>query len=379
MKIGIIGPSFGYGGANMVAAEVGKALGQKHEVTFFPYLDEQNYAAIPNEQLASIVEPRNFWQQKIVKIKKGIELSIKHQLTPAKYVAAEFQRLKKLIQRKELEVIILNSYVAIVRFAARIRAAFPEIKLIAWLHEDPDYAAEVTKNYRKFFEDSLRIVDQIICLSQKALRVYQKINPKTEIIYNPLILKTMGRSDLNRPVISFTTRLDIEVKGLDLLCAVAKKIPEPWVIRVAGQGTKKEEIAFKELIKRADVVEKIDFVGPLSGEKLGVHYINSSIFLSTSRTEALPLVMIEALSFGLPIISFDHSGAKELLEDGDVGILIPDLNIEAMEKAINQLINESAKRLEWQKKSLARAKDFELTTVMKKWDRVLNKWREKDD
>lgn len=379
LKIGIIGPSFGYGGANLVAAAVGKQLAENHDVYFLPYEDEANVTAIPSKRFCSLVQQRSIWQKKIIQVKKGIELGLQHQLTPSRYIDDEFKHLIQVIQQEQLDVIILNSYVAIVRFCSRIKALFPQIKLIAWLHEDPDYASEVTKNYRPVFEESLQQADKVICLSQKAWQVYQQLNPQTEIIYNPLILASTGKSDLRQSVISFTTRLDIEIKGLDLLCEVAKSLPDPWVIKVAGQGSEKEEAAFNELVNQMGVTTKIQFVGPLTGDELAAHYLNSSIFLSTSRTEALPLVMIEALSFGLPIISFDHSGAKELLENGKDGILIADLNTTAMGKAVNHLIEQPAERQAWQVKSLKRAKEFSVTTVMKKWERVLNEWREKDE
>ncbi|MGH2211235.1 glycosyltransferase, partial [Enterococcus faecalis] len=78
----------------------------------------------------------------------------------------------------------------------------------------------------------------------------------------------------------------------------------------------------------------------------------SSIFLSTSRVEALPLVLIEAMSCGLPIVSFDHSGANEILREGKYGVLGSNLDSKKMVEELEKLMSDKVLREKYQQLSL---------------------------
>ncbi|MGC2924861.1 glycosyl transferase, partial [Enterococcus faecium] len=79
---------------------------------------------------------------------------------------------------------------------------------------------------------------------------------------------TMEDSNLDEKVISFTSRFDIEIKGLDYLVEVAKKIPINWKIRVAANGREDQIEEFLRLIKKSGVENVIEYVGALKGEAL---------------------------------------------------------------------------------------------------------------
>ncbi|MFC0277276.1 glycosyltransferase [Enterococcus devriesei] len=370
MKICIVGPSFGYGGANIVASTIGKELSKENEVFYYSYKFRENYSKLPEDKLffSSKKEKRM-----LSKFGKGLELAFKKEFTPSKYKKNEINDLFEIIEKNSVDVVILNSFIAVTIFAEELKNKFSNIKVIAWMHEDPDYAFnELAKNYLTSFSKSLKIVDSIVCLSEKAYDIYREINNNTQVIYNPMVLESGRISDLNDKVVSFTARLNVKVKGLDFLCEIAREIPDDWKIRIAGNGRPEEVQEFLNLISERNVSDKIEYVGPLKGKALEEHYLKSSIFLSTSRTEALPLVIIEALSYGLPIISFDHSGAKELLDNGEIGILVSDFDTQLMVKKINLLIMNKSLRKKYQDKSLLKAKLFDINVIMSEWKNVLN-------
>ena len=198
------------------------------------------------------------------------------------------------------------------------------------------------------------------------------INPHSQVIYNPVVLAEHEVSSLSEPIVSFTTRLNIQIKGLDYLMEIANQIKEGWSIRVAGQGRSEQVDEFKRLLEANGDPNKINFVGELVGDDLANHYLNSSIFISTSRTEALPLVLIEAMSFGLPIISFDHNGAKEILANGKFGKLVPIGDVNGMATAINELASSPEEMKKLQQLSLQRYADFKMPVVIKKWQDLLD-------
>ena len=72
----------------------------------------------------------------------------------------------------------------------------------------------------------------------------------------------------------------------------------------------------------------------------------SSVYVLSSRYEGLPMVLIEAMACGLPIVSYDcECGPKDLLSNNDAGILVPEGDINGLAKAIISLISDDNRRL----------------------------------
>ena len=91
----------------------------------------------------------------------------------------------------------------------------------------------------------------------------------------------------------------------------------------------------------------------------------------TSRWEGFGLVLTEAMSFGLPIISFDNSGANEVLDNGKYGLLVEQGNVENFSKELNRMISSYELRKEYSQKSLERIIDFDIEHIIKQWDDIL--------
>lgn len=91
----------------------------------------------------------------------------------------------------------------------------------------------------------------------------------------------------------------------------------------------------------------------------------------TSRWEGFSLVLAEAMSFGLPIVAFKQSGSNEVLEGGYYGVLIENGDIEQIVDALLELIASKEKRIEYQKKSLDRVKDFNLNSIAAQWENII--------
>ena len=99
--------------------------------------------------------------------------------------------------------------------------------------------------------------------------------------------------------------------------------------------------------------------------------MDSSIFVLPSYTESFGLVLIEAMSYGLPCIAFDSSdGAKELLKD-DTGILIENRDKNLMAQEIINLINNKQKLNEYSKKEYKYCQRYLLSNVKNEWLNLL--------
>ena len=122
--------------------------------------------------------------------------------------------------------------------------------------------------------------------------------------------------------------------------------------RFISVGRLSPEKGFLDLLKIYKIVLKkhndwhLDIVGDGRERKILEDYINrlldkSSIYLMTSYTESFGIVLIEAMSHGVPCIAFDSAeGAREIINSGKNGYLIKNRNFEAMEKKINDLCDD---------------------------------------
>ena len=114
----------------------------------------------------------------------------------------------------------------------------------------------------------------------------------------------------------------------------------------------------------------------LCGNKLSTElekeYLNSSLFLMTSFSESFGLVLVEAASFGLPLIAFDSAqGAKEIIEDNKNGFLIPGRDKQKFASKISELINDYDKMQSLSLNASNTANRFSQEVVCKEWNNFI--------
>lgn len=157
-------------------------------------------------------------------------------------------------------------------------------------------------------------------------------------------------------------------KGYDYLLKVAKDVLEKypdWEWDIYGTGDEKIK---HELMQFNSGREqgKINLMGNVKGiENI---YPGHGIYIMTSRSEGLPLVLLEAKTFGLPIVSFDcPTGPSEIVLDGVNGYLINDFDIEEMSNKIIELIKNEKLREDFSKNSMKDTDKFNKDKILKQW------------
>ncbi|NME82448.1 glycosyltransferase family 4 protein [Clostridium sp. SM-530-WT-3G] len=249
-------------------------------------------------------------------------------------------------------------------------------KLIGWQHNSYDaYFKNKFKycwNQDILFKNSLPKLNKYIVLTNYDKRLVDyNFNIDSCRIYNPLSFKSRLKSQGDKKIILFVGRLVIYQKGIDLLIEAFKRICncegcEEWILKLVGDGPDKEEIL--KMINNKNLESRI-FVEPFSNN-IEQYYVNSSIFVSSSRWEGFGLVIIEAMECGLPVIAFNNSGPKEII-DGTNGILIKNGDIDSLSMNMKNLINNSNERLKLANKSTRRAEDFSREKILKQWNEIL--------
>ena len=111
-------------------------------------------------------------------------------------------------------------------------------------------------------------------------------------------------------------------------------------MNIIGDGSEKQNLQNK--INELNLQNKIFLCGTKLSDELEKEYLNSSIYLMTSFSESFGLVLVEAASYGLPLIAFDSAqGAKEIINNNKNGFLIPNRDKNQFAEKIDEIINNS--------------------------------------
>lgn len=376
MNICFVASSLGIGGLERVVTLVGEAINGKENIVYYFSIDNKTpYWKINDEYRLHLQKPSlNKYSRQIMKAAKLIDyLKNWGQLDINRYQRYFIKNIIEYVNEKKIDVLILTSAHQISAIPI-IKKKCKNIKIIAWIHQSHQ---AIVKNSRKFslsFINGIKAADKVICLTDSTEMYFSHINKKTMKIYNPISISGKNRvSKLSSSNISFVSRISLKNgdKGLDLLIKLAKVLPANIHITIAGGGSHKEEKKFSKIITEKKLQNKIIWQGPKRGENLIKHYLASTIFISTSRTEGFSLVILEAMSLGLPVIATPTTGARELLGEGKFGILSELSDINHFSEKIQELLGNPEELLRLQKLSIKRSHDFDKDNIVAKWVQVL--------
>lgn len=228
------------------------------------------------------------------------------------------------------------------------------------------------KRYITKVIDSIRNFDYFVVVSDTLRKFYESKIGKTKCIYIPNVIDSLPdkRSKLTNKNIITIGRLSPEKGQKDLIDAfkiVNKELPKTKLF-IVGDGPLRKEL--EDYTKELKLTDKIIFTGFLGDKGKEKYILDSSIFILPSYTESFGLVLIEAMSYGLPCIAFDTSdGAKELLKN-NVGILVKDRNKEKIaQEIIKELKNKNGS--EYSEKGYKYCQKYLLDNVKKEWINIL--------
>lgn len=201
-----------------------------------------------------------------------------------------------------------------------------------------------------------------LTLADKILRKDNKII----VISNPLTNIPLESSKCENKKIISVGRLEYQ-KGYDILIEVWKIISEKypnWVLEIYGEGSDRKKL--QEKINSLGLQETFLLKG--TTENIQEKYLESSIYVMSSRFEGFGLVLIEAMSFGLPVVAFDcPCGPSEIITNNKDGFLIRFNNIEQMAKKIEELIIDKEKRKTFGSIGKKNVQRFSQEKIMKQW------------
>jgi glycosyltransferase involved in cell wall biosynthesis len=175
---------------------------------------------------------------------------------------------------------------------------------------------------------------------------------------------------LRKKIIVAAGRL-AEQKGYDRLIEafypVAVAHPE-WELQIYGRGPDRRKL--QKMINERGIAAQAHLMGWT--DQLDAILSEAAIFALSSRFEGLPLVGIEAMSKGLPIVAFDcPRGPRELVRDGANGYLVANGDVPAFTQALDRLVVDAQLRDAMGKASLDDARQYQMSAVGEQWEHLI--------
>ncbi len=137
-----------------------------------------------------------------------------------------------------------------------------------------------------------------------------------------------------------------------------------WRIDIFGHG--EEEIKLNNLIEIKNLCDCIKIHKP--SDNIYNEYLNSSLYVLSSKSEGFGLVLIEALSCGVPCISFNcPNGPAEIIRHGENGILVPLADVEKLAESIEWMITHKDDRFRMSSNARLTAEQYQADTIMPQW------------
>jgi glycosyltransferase involved in cell wall biosynthesis len=214
----------------------------------------------------------------------------------------------------------------------------------------------LTERTRSWFQDTLRTAA-----------------PHLQIIGNALPPGFRPRSTRTTRVITIAGRVVAE-KQIDHAIRAFAKVAEThpdWVLRVLGDGLQLGTL--RRLAESLGLNENVQFLG--SVQAMAEEWSKSSIALLTSKDgEALPLVLIEAFTAGVPAVSYDiQTGPAEIITHGENGYIIGSGDIDGLSEALLKLIEDEDLRHSFGEAALRAAEAYDLDRIMGQWVELYRK------
>ncbi len=293
----------------------------------------------------------------------------KHPVTLSKSIFSAIFKLRKFIKEKQVDILVdIDIILSLISIPATF---FLKTKAYSWehFHYHETLGCKARAIARKI---AMRFSDRIIVLTQRDQANYRNAGCKVPIsqIYNPTLeinIKTSYDPELK--YILSIGRLTYQ-KGFDMIPQIAKPIFEKhpdWKWIIVGEGEDRKLI--EQEIQKFKLENYIKLVGRTDAKEW---YPKASIYAMTSRFEGFPMVLLETMSYKLPLIAFNcPCGPDEIISDGDNGFLISPFDVESYTEKLSLLISDSTLRQNMSDKTTRLRENLSTNTIILNWKNIL--------
>ena len=224
---------------------------------------------------------------------------------------------------------------------------------------------------RRAIARGYRGLDAVVVLTASDLAAYRDTidGPLVTVIPNAVPDLAHGPGGSGRTVMS-AGRLTRQ-KGFERLIAAFAQVAAinpDWRLRIYGRGPLRKRLV--RLVGELGLARNVTVAGPV--ERIGEAMARASIFALSSRFEGFPMVLLEAMSVGLPVVSFDcPTGPREIVEQRRNGLLVPEGDVDGLAAAIVEMIDDEELRRHCSEGALRTAQRYSLDAIGAQWDALI--------
>jgi len=259
--------------------------------------------------------------------------------------------------------------------------------VVCWLHTFWEEFGKRTSWRQRYALPAYARADALVAVSRGVAESFARLvgvsASSLEVIYNGLPGDEIRRlaceplpeeheAIFSGPTVVNAARLD-EVKGQQFLIEAHAALRARGCVHrlvILGEGPRDAEL--HALAARLGVGDSVCFLG---FQQNPYRYMRrSTVFALSSMFEGLPLVLGEAMFCGAPVVSFDcPGGAREVLEDGRAGILVPAQDVTGLAAALGQLLDDPSERARYAALSADRCATFDVSHFAAAWGELLER------
>jgi glycosyltransferase involved in cell wall biosynthesis len=252
----------------------------------------------------------------------------------------------------------------------------PKVTLISYLLRYIfNFALVVTKPLSMW---TFSCADRIVCNFNVIKSYYSNIHSPLKIEVIPTGVDPFNRAYLPKPLSKKTITI-VSVgrlmphKGHQyLLEAFSRLAPEAPQVNLVILGSGNLLTQYEQYVNSTGLTKRVIFTGHISRREVDLWYQKSDIFCLPSLVDTNPVVVIEAMSYGLPVVATDVGAVREIVSTS--GIMVEKNNSNQIYLALKDLVDDRTKREQMGKSGLSRASHlYNWQAIAKQWTNLYSR------
>lgn len=214
-------------------------------------------------------------------------------------------------------------------------------------------------------EKLVKLFDKFVVLTKEDETYWGNL-PNMQVIPNSISQFPESTSELSHKTVIAVGRFSHQKNFqelIDIWSEVCKQNSD-WQLKIIGDGEEKANL--QKQIKNYGIEDRVSLIPPTN--KIEKEYLSSSILVLTSRYEGLPMILIEAQSFGLPIVAYTcKCGPKDVITEGEDGYLVAEGDKKGFVQRLLQLMNNEDLRKQMGVEARRNSSRFSEEKIMQQW------------
>jgi len=290
------------------------------------------------------------------------------------YNIKRIQVLRKFILQSEPDCVI--SFMSSTNILVLLATRFLSCKIIISERNHPKYSKKNRLIWDWLRKGLYHMADHLVVQTSEIENFFKSYCKSIQIIHNPVQVTDENLKEKPEIELPSGKRLVgmgslVQQKGFDLLMPVFANLHRTfndWSLIILGSGYLETEL--KQEAKRLGIDDFVYFPGRVMNPFPVLSRCN--LFVLSSRYEGFPNALLEAMTCGLPPVSFDcPSGPGAIIQQGVNGYLVPPEDIKSMETTLYKLMQDEDLRSNLGKEAIKVRKRFAIDKIMKQWNKII--------